>query len=172
MSLLSSFCFLLRLCYSEFANPLLMLQTSSHQTNQHCCLLTLTTVQWWAASALISIYWCDGQFMHQHPAGKSIFVPQNMEVTLCVSHTYNKPKCIYTFVCKHNTLIHTHTNTLSGQGLFQDEFRLFVVCLKSWNRASWCPFCLDMWHLLCLPLSDDSCRFPITSSISPQHWQC
>lgn len=100
------------------------------KTNQHCCLQTLMTVQRWATSALISIYWSDNQFMYLRCVGKSIIVPQNMEVTLCVPHTYQQTQ-MYIHVWEH-TYTHTdaHTDTLSGQGLFQDEVRLFGLCYK------------------------------------------
>lgn len=52
----------------------------------------------------------------------SITVPQNMEVTLRVPQTYQQTQ-MYKYVCEH-------THTMSGQGLFQDEFRLFGLCSK------------------------------------------
>lgn len=109
-------------------------------------LLTHSTVQQWATSALISIYWCHDQFMYLRSVGKSIIVPQNIEVTFVCPHTHtNKRKCIYTLEYTYRT--HTCTDAL-----VRDYFRMksdCFRCVKIW--ASWCLFCIGMCHLFCCP---------------------
>ncbi len=83
-----------------------------------------------------------------------------MEVTLCVPHKYQHTQ-MYIHVWEHikhikHTHTHTHAHTLmhtQTHWVVRDYFRMNSDCLGcviSWHRASWCPFCLDMWHLFVL----------------------